>query len=477
MAYKIAREIDPGIFRGYDIRGISGEQLNEDVYYTFGRAYATQLARRKVKACSVGHDVRLTGERYAAALIAGLNDGGIDTFDLGNCLTQISYFSVYELKNKAALMVSASHNTAEYNGLKLSTGYSESMDTEDLLAFRDLCASGEFVEPATKGVNQPLDIFPAYKADLLKRFDLKKPWKVVIEGISSGAGQMMAEILREAGCEVTEQNTTPDGSFPTGTPDPIDAEILQRLGDGVKAAGADIGFAYDADGDRLAVADENGQPLWMDIIVALFAKAAVAVQPGAKVVYNTLCSRTVDETIRQAGGVPIMWLTGHAFIKQKMVSEKAVFGGELSGHIFFYDNFYGYDDGGNASLRLLDFLESEGKSLSEVVAELPRYISSPQVKIGMSEKIKFQFITDKIVADFHATWPEAEFTDIDGIRMDLPDRMAIVRASQNGAYITTKFEGKTEEAYNDVKTKLSAILHKYPEVDWDSHESSNTNAL
>ncbi|GHU08021.1 phosphoglucomutase [Alphaproteobacteria bacterium] len=477
MSYKIKTDIDPGIFRGYDIRGIIDEQLDEDVYYTFGRAFATHLSERKIGACAVGHDVRINGEKYAAAVIAGLNNGGINTYDLGVSLTQITYFSVYEFRNKAALMISASHNPANYNGLKLSIGYSETMDSEDLIAFRDLCASGQFVEPKQKGVNTPYDIWPAYKADTLKRFSLKKPWKIVIDGISSGAGKMTAEIFRDAGCTVIEQNCEPDGHFPTGTPDPIDAGVLQRLGDGVKAAGADIGFSFDADGDRMAVADENGQPLWMDIIVALFSKAAVKAQPGAKVVYNTLCSRAVTETIEQAGGQPIMWLTGHAFIKQKMALEKAAFGGELSGHIFFADNFYSYDDGANACLRLLDFLESEEKTLSQAVAELPQYISSPQIKIGMDEKIKFSFIADKLTADFKAAWPEAEFTDIDGIRFDLPDRMAIVRASQNGAYITAKFEGKTQDIYDEVRVKLANILHKYPEVNWDSPESSNVDAL
>jgi phosphomannomutase/phosphoglucomutase len=477
MNYQIKTDIDPGIFRGYDIRGIIGEQLDENVYYTFGRAFATLLAKRKIKACAVGHDVRINGAAYTAAVIAGLNDGGIDTYDLGLSLTQITYFSVYEFKNKAALMVSASHNPANYNGLKLSIGYSETMDGEDLMAFRELCASGQFVEPAAKGANTPYDIWPAYKADVLKRFKLQKPWKIVIDGISSGAGKLTAEIFREAGCTVIEQNTEPDGNFPTGTPDPIDAGVLQRLGDGVKAAGADIGFSFDADGDRMAVTDETGRPLWMDVIVALFAKAAVATQPGAKVVYNTLCSRTVTETIKQAGGTPIMWLTGHAFIKQKMAVEKAVFGGELSGHIFFADNFYAYDDGANACLRLLDFLETENQTLSQAVAKLPPYISSPQIKIGMDEKIKFSFIADKLVPEFKAAWPEAEFTDIDGIRFDLPDQMAIVRASQNGAYITTKFEGKTQEIYDDVRAKLAAILRKYPEINWESPESSNVDSL
>jgi phosphomannomutase len=172
-----------------------------------------------------------------------------------------------------------------------------------------------------------------------------------------------------------------------------------------------------------------------------------------------------------------MWLTGHAYIKQKAIEEKAIFGGELSGHIFFYDNFFGYDDGANASLRLLDFLETSGQTLSQAVASLPQYVSSPQIKIGMDESVKFSFITDKITARFKETWPDAEFTEIDGIRFDLPDRMAIVRASQNGAYITAKFEGKTQEIYDEVKTRLREILQDYPEVKWDSSECGNVQAL
>jgi Phosphomannomutase len=477
MEYKIAKNIDPSIYRGYDIRGIVDEQINEDVYYTFGRAYATFLANRRVDTCTVGHDVRLSSEKLSKALVAGLNDGGINTIELGSILAQMSYFSVYEYKNKGALMVTASHNPKEYNGLKLSTGYSESMDGEDIQEFRALVESCNFVEPEKKGESRVEDIFPAYSADILKRFDLKKKWKVVVDGCTSGSGVFLPAILKAAGCEVIEQNCVPDGNFPLGTPDPIDEGVLNRIGEGVKKSGADIGLAYDPDGDRMAVADENGNILWMDVIVALFAKSVIAKQPNAKIVYNVLCSKAVTDTVVEAGGQPIMWMTGHAYIKQRLVQEKASFGGELSGHIFFYDNFYGYDDSANASLRLLDYMESTGKNLSQLVSELPQYISSPQIKIGMSEHIKFSFIKEKIVPEFKKTWPDGEFTEIDGIRMELPDRMVILRASQNGAYITTKFEGKTQEAYDDLRVKLYEILAKYPEVEWDSHESSNVHKI
>ena len=477
MTYKIVGDIDPEIFRGYDIRGIVDEQINEDVYYTFGRAYATWLAKRRIRECPVGRDVRLTSEAYSKALIAGLNDGGIDTYDLGSTLSQIVYFADYELKTKGLVMITASHNPSNYNGLKLGTGYSETMLTDEIIDFRDLVASGDFIEPTQKGTNVEFDAYPAYEKQLVKLFDLKKNWKVVVDGCATGSGVFYPKLLRAAGCEVIEQNCEPDGNFPAGTPDPIDREVLERLGEGVKKAGADIGFAYDTDGDRMAVADNNGNALWMDVIVALFAKSVLKNIPGAPIVFNTLCSQAVRQTILDNGGKPVVWLTGHSFIKAKVAEERAPFGGELSGHIYFTDNYFGHDDAANACLRLLAFLEQENKTLSEAVAELPQYVSSPQVKLGISEKIKFSFIEEKIIPEFKATWPDAEFTDIDGIRFDLPDRMAILRASQNGAYITTKFEGKTQESYDDVREKLSAILRKYPEVEWDSPESSNASAL
>ncbi|MDR1300702.1 MAG: phosphomannomutase/phosphoglucomutase [Candidatus Nomurabacteria bacterium] len=475
MNYKTIKNINPLIFRGYDIRGVAGEDLSPDVYYTFGRALATRLARRKIDQCQVGRDCRLSSDDYTTAIIAGLNDGGINTLDMGLCLTQMTYYSVYDCKNKAAVMITASHNPKEFNGLKISTGYSESMTTEEIQDLRKLCESGNFVAPKHKGTNASLAVFESYKNDIIKRFNLKKKWRVVVDGCTSGSGVFYPKVLRAAGCEVIEQNCVPDGNFPLGTPDPTEVNVLERLGEGVRKSGADIGFAYDSDGDRMSVVDENGQPLWMDVILAIFAKGILATQPNAEIVYNTLCSRAVTESIESDGGKPVMWKTGHSFIKAKMIEDHAAFGGELSGHIFFYDNFYGYDDGANASLRLLDYLETVGKSVGEVAKELPLYVSSPQIKLELADEIKFQFIDKQIAAAFRQTWPEAKFTTVDGIRMDLPDRMAIVRASQNGPYIAVKFEGKSVEIYNDVRKKLLEILQSFSEIGWQ--DESNAGAL
>ena len=465
--------VKPVIFRGYDIRGLVDVELSEDVYYTLGRAYATFLAQRRIGEATVGRDNRLTSDEYSKAFIQGLNDGGINTYDLGLALSQIVYFSAYEFKTKGAAMVTASHNPKEFNGLKLGTGYSETMVTDDIQYFKSLVESGKFSEG--KGTNQVADIFPSYKKHLLKHFNLQKKWKIVVDTCNTTSGMFYPDIFRSIGCEVVEQNTTLDGNFPSGVPDPTEVEVLERLGKGVRDANADIGFAFDTDGDRMAVVDEHGKTLWMDTIVAIFAKDILDFMPGAPIVYNTLCSRQVTEAIEKSGGKPVMWLTGHSFIKAKVKETNAPFGGELSGHIYFTDNFYGHDDGAYASLRLLQYLERKNQQLSEAVGELSIYVSSPEIKFGLADDIKFKFIDTVMKAEFEKRWPTAKYVTIDGVRADLDDRMAIVRASQNGPYITVKFEGKTQAVYDEMKGILKEILSAHPEIDWT--KGVNTHAL
>lgn len=476
--YKIVK-VDPKIFRGYDLRGVNDKELSEDVYYTLGRAYGTWLGQRRIFESTVGRDNRLTSEIYAKAFITGLNDSGVDTIDLGLSLSQITYFSAYEFKTKGTAMVTASHNPKDFNGLKLGSGYSETMVTKEILELRDMANAGKFAEGRgdnhEKGSNKEVDVYPAYKADILKHFKLQKKWKIVVDTCNTTSGKFYPDLLRSAGCEVIEQNTTLDGNFPMGVPDPTEVEVLDRLAEGVKKAGADLGFAYDTDGDRMAVVDDKGQTLWMDSIVAIFAQDVLDFMPGAKIVYNTLCSRQVTEAIEKAGGEPVMWLTGHSFIKAKLKEVGAPFGGELSGHIFFMDNFYGHDDGAFASMRLLAYLERTQQTLSQAASKLSKYVSSPEIKFGLADDIKFEFINTKIRADFMKQWPDAKYIDIDGIRMDTPDEMAIIRASQNGPYITVKFEGKTQEQYDSVKKILHNILKSHPEVDWS--QGVNTHAL
>lgn len=471
--YKLLKKINPNIFRGYDIRGVMDEDLNEDAYYTLGRAYATFLTQRRIKESAVGRDNRRNGEKYAKAIIKGLNDGGIDTIDIGLSLSQIVYYSSYEYKTKGGVMISASHNPGNFNGLKLSVGYSDTMITEEIIEMRQLIEKGKFSQG--KGKNRKDDLFPSYLRNLLKLFDLKKKWNIVVDTCNATGGMFYPEIFRKAGCKVFEQNTKLDSNYPLGDPDPTESKVLERLAEGVRKHKADIGFAFDADGDRMSVVDDKGQILWMDTIVALFAKDVLETMPGSPIVYNTLCSRQVTESIEEAGGKPLMWLTGHSFIKAKVKEARSPFGGELSGHIFFMDNFYGHDDGAYACLRLLSYLERKGKKLSDLVKKLPKYISSPEIKFGLADEIKFKFIDQVITKEFKKQWPKAEYINIDGIRMDTKDQMAIIRASQNGPYATVKFEAKTQAGYDALKKILKGILSKHKEI--DLKKGTNIEAL
>ena len=471
--YHIVDQINSHIFRGYDLRGLIDQDLNADVYYTLGRAYGTFLAKRRINESAVGYDNRHHAEEYTQAFIAGLNDSGINTINIGLSMSQIVYYSSYEFKTKGGAMITASHNAKEYNGLKLSVGYSDTMVTEEIKELQKIAAAKKFAEG--KGSNRKEDIVPAYTKSLLKLFSLKKKWKIIVDGCNGAGGAFYPEIFKQAGCEVVAKNCELDSDFPLGHPDPTEVKVLERLAESVKKNQADLGFAFDADGDRMSVVDENGQILWMDTIVSIFAKDVLETQPGSKIIFNTLCSRQVKETIETAGGKPIMWLTGHSFIKAKVKEERSPFGGELSGHIFFMDNFYGHDDAANACLRLLTYLERHDQMLSQAVAQLSQYVSSPEIKLGLPDDIKFQLIDDKITADFKKHWPEADYCQIDGVRMDLSDQMATIRASQNGPYVTVKFEAKTQEKYDQLKNKLRDILKQYPEVNWQ--EGSNTHAL
>ncbi len=466
MGYKITKKIPTHIFRGYDIRGVMDKELNPNVYYTFGRAYATWLTVRRITDCSVGADNRITSKDYKKAFIAGLNEGGINTYDLGYSLSQIVYYSAYEFKTKGYAMITASHNPREFNGLKLGTGYSETMLAEEVIAFRDLCLSGKFTTPKKLGKSRKVDIFDSYLKTILKNFHLEKKWKVVIDASNTTSGLFYPEILHQAGCSVIEQNCQLDGNFPLGVPDPTEREVLERLREGVLKHNADIGFAYDTDGDRMAVVDENGNVLWMDAVVALFADDVLDSQPGAKIVYNNLCSKAVKETILKRGGEPVMWITGHSFIKAKIKELNSPFGGELSGHIFFNDNFFGHDDAANASVRLLAYLERKKMTLGQAIATLPKYVTSPEIKLGLSDEIKFAFIKNTLAKDLQKLYPQGEYDYLDGVRLDTKTSMVTIRASQNGPYITVKYEAKTKKEYEQIKQNLASLLKKHPEVNW-----------
>jgi phosphomannomutase/phosphoglucomutase len=476
-------EINPYIFRGYDIRGIAGKDLDYEKVKKIAKAYAYFLAQRRIKDAVVGHDCRLTGEEYKKAVIAGLTESGINVYDIGMALTQMVYFAQYHFKSNGGVMITASHNPAEYNGMKLASGYSYTLGTEEILKIKEIITKNKELPKTQIGsVTKVKDLKAAYFADLKKRVSLsgfldkarQKRGKIVIDASNGTTAAFMPELLTSLGYEVVELNCEIDGNFPNGTPDPTEEHILERLAKKVVEEKADLGVAYDGDGDRLGVVDEKGGIIWADVLVAIFADDILDFLPGGKIVYNVLCSKLVDEVVSKKG-TPIMYKTGHSFIKQKVSVEGAVFGGELSGHFFFMDNFFGHDDGCFATLRLLEYLERKKKPFSEIIASFPKYISSPEIKLGCPDDKKVELVDKTLVEIFTKEFPKEKQTTIDGIRIDFSDAMFVIRYSQNGPYITIKFEAKQKKDYNQIKDKIRQVLQGFKEIDW--REGVNTSAL
>lgn len=456
------------IFRGYDIRGKVPEELNDEGAYVIGRAYGTFLSQRRINEAVITCDNRLTSDSIKKATIEGLLDSGINVIDCGLGLVFFMYFGQYLFQSKGGVNVSASHNPKEYNGFKLAVGFSDTMITEEIEELKNIAKNGKFIIPKSKGIVRKDEIFESYKKDLYKRMPDKLGFKIVVDGGNCTSGKFLPDILRGAGCEVIEQNTNLDGNFPLGTPDPTEREYLARLAEGVKKEKADLGFCYDPDGDRIGIVDEDGNFIFNDVLVSIFSKDILDYVPNSKIIFNTLCSKQVIDVIKENNGIPTMWLTGHSFIKSKLKEERGLFGGELSGHFFFMDNFYGHDDCAYASLRLLNYLKRIGKTLKQVVSELPKYFSSPEIKLGLADNIKFDYVKNTLGNELKKLYPEAEYIEIDGVRMDTITKMAIIRASQNGPYVTIKFEGKTQEEYDILKKQLGDLLKLHKEIDWTS---------
>ena len=456
------------VFRGYDLRGVVGTDLDDENVLILAKGYATYLLQRRIYDCVIGFDSRESSPRFRDIFVKGLIESGIKVFDIGITLSQICYFAQYFFRTRGMVMITASHNPKEYNGFKFGTGYSETMVTEEIAAFRELVKSGKFIKLEKPGEHIQQDIFPDYQKDLLRRIGKIRKFKVVVDSCAATTGLFLPKILRSVGCEVIEQNTTPDPSFPVGVADPTEKEVQERLAKRVVSEKADLGFSYDTDGDRMGVVDSEGNLIWNDTLVSIFSKDVLDFAPGSKIIFNVLCSKQVDEVIKQNGGIGIMWKTGHSFIKAKVREEKAIFGGELSGHFFFVDNFYGHDDGAIASLRLLAYLTRVNQSLKETISMLPHYFSSPEIKVGCADNIKFSVVTDKIGGEIKKLYPTAKYVESDGVRMDTTDEMMIVRASQNGPYLTIKFEGRTQEKYDQLKNQVGKILHNLTEIDFKS---------
>jgi len=462
-------KVNPNIFRAYDLRGLVGMDLNAEIVENVGKAYGTYMKRHSISKAIVSRDCRATSEEYADALIRGFSWAGIDTVDIGLNLVGTFYWAQYYLDIKGGAFVTASHNPPEFNGFKFAIDFSETLVSDGMSTLCQMVQSDDYEQGSVPGKIEKIDIRDKYFDDIIKRLPIDKSFKVVIDPSCSTAGAIVPNLLRKAGCEVIERNCVIDPTFPLGTPDPTEITVAERVKKAVLEEGADLGFSYDADGDRIGIVDEKGGIIWNDVLVAIFAADVLREHPGAKIMYNTLCSKVVEDTIIKEGGVPFMWRTGHSFLKKKNQEIGAAFIGELSGHFFFSADFYNHDDGLYSTMRLLRYLSTTNQSLSEAISKLPKYISSAEIKLGCPDDEKVQLIKNtsaQLIKDF----PDADVISDeragDGVRLNLPDAMFVVRYSQNGPYLTIKFEAKTSERYDEIKRYLKKLLKDHKEIDW-----------
>jgi phosphomannomutase/phosphoglucomutase len=397
-------------------------------------------------------------------------------------MTQMMYFGQYRFQTNGGAMITASHNPYNFNGFKLGVGFSKTTEVEEVQEIKNYVEKENFFQSEKSGTITSADIKEDYFNDVLKRIRLKKKFKVVVDFRHGTPAMYVPELLKKAGCEVISRRDNVDGNFPAGTPDPTAEDFIKELSQVVLEEKADFGLGFDGDGDRIGTVDEKGRILWNDVLVAIFAQEILERFPGSKIIYNGLCSRVVPEVVQRNGGVPIMWRTGHSFIKSKIAEESAAFGGELSGHFFFNDNAYGHDDGSYAALRVLEYLSDKNTTLSKLYESFPQYISSPEIKIGCPDEKKVEVIRD-LSKKFKADFPDAEITDDtiipgdDGTRADFKDGMMIFRYSQNGPYITVKFEAKNQKVYQERKNYVKKMLESYPEMIWKDLLCVNLNAL
>jgi len=463
-------QVNQSIFRGYDIRGLVGTDLSPELYEHIGRAHGTYLKNRGILEAVVGYDCRATSKEYADAFVAGLAWTGVDVINIGLTMVGTFYWSQYYLNRKGGAFITASHNPAEYNGLKLAANFSDTLVSDGIGEIKNLVLTETYLQGEKTGNISFQSVNEAYFDDILKRFSNFKPLKVLVDPSCTTAGVLVPAILKKAGFEVIEKNCNIDPTFPLGTPDPTESEVAKRVSREVIESGANIGFTYDADGDRMGIVDEKGGIIWNDVLVAIFATDVLAHHPGDKIMYNTLCSKIVEDTIIKNGGVPFMWRTGHSFLKKKNQEIKAAFIGELSGHFFFSADFYNHDDGIYSTMRLLDYLSRTNQTLSQAVDSLPKYISSPEIKVGCADDKKVALM-DKFSEILKKDYPQAEIISDeragDGVRLNLIDGMFVVRYSQNGPYLTVKFEASTDQKYQELKIYIKNLLHSSSEIDWN----------
>ncbi len=445
--------LNPEIFRQYDIRGIAGQDMDEKDVEALGRGIGTYLGSQGKKTIVVGRDCRVSSPSYAKAIVRGLNGAGCDVIDIGICPTPVSYFAIRHLEAGGGVMVTASHNPPEYNGFKICSGL-DSVWGQQIQEIRKIIESGKFARGS--GKSQDRQVLEAYKQYVIENINLDHPLKVAVDAGNGTAGITAVPIMEALGCEVDCLYCEMDGTFPNHEADPTVAANMAELVELVKSKGLDVGFGFDGDGDRIGVVDRDGKMIFGDQLMIIFSREILSRKPGATFIGEVKCSQTMYDDIEKHGGRPIMWKTGHSLIKQKMKEVRAELAGEMSGHIFFADRYFGYDDAVYAACRLLEILAATGKSLGQLLADVPQTYNTPEIRVDCPDKIKFDVVR-KVTEHFQAL---QKVIDIDGARVLFDDGWGLVRASNTQPALVLRFEALSAESLERIRTEVETALEK-----------------
>jgi len=441
------------VFREYDIRGVVENDFDDDSVFSLGRGYATMLNRAGKSKITLGRDCRLSSDRLFGLLSDGLMTSGIDVVDVGVVPTPLLYFSVVHWKMDGGAMITGSHNAAEYNGFKLGVGPSTIFGAE-IQELRGIVERREFITGAKKGAMSSRPVLPDYRDYIKSHIKFERPLKVVVDG-GNGCGGVVAEpLMREMGLETIGLYIEMDGRFPNHHPDPTVEENMRDLIAAVKKNQANIGIAYDGDADRVGAIDENGRIVWGDELMVVFARSILREKPGAAIIGDVKCSNRMYDDIAKHGGRAIMWKTGHSLIKSKLKEEHAALAGEMSGHMFFADRYYGFDDAIYASMRLLEIVCREGRGLAEILADLPRSSFTPEIRMDCPDDKKFELVR-RAAEYFTARYP---VIDIDGVRVKFPGGWGLVRASNTQPALVLRFEARDDKTLGEIRSIVESKL-------------------
>ena len=453
-------KVNPSVFKAYDIRGIVGQTIDERFARHLGRAFGSQALAEGERAVAVGRDGRLSGPGLVKALIAGLKSTGLDVVDLGAVTTPMVYYVAAtrgEHGCRSAIQVTGSHNPKDYNGFKMVMA-GRAIYGDEIQALRRRIETSDYT--VGKGRSARMDIGAEYAARIVGDARLARPMKIVVDSGNGIPGASGPGILRALGCDVTELYSEVDGDFPNHHPDPSKPENLAELIATVQATGAELGLAFDGDGDRLGVVTKEGKIIYPDRQLMLLATDVLSRNQGATVIFDVKCSQRLAPAIRAAGGVPMMWKTGHSLVKARMKEVGAPIAGEMSGHIFFGERWYGFDDATYTAARMLEIL-SRAKNPSKVLNALPTSFNTPELNVPCAEGEHHDVVTElqARLTDGRLKFPGAEVVTIDGLRVDWPDGFGLVRASNTTPVLVLRFEGQSKTALKRIEKVMMAALH------------------